>query len=460
MHDTDVFLIYPEIDSSSPWKMDTPLMPPLGLAFLAAILKKDGYRVKILDNSIEKKPVDELLEIVEKESPSLVGLSCLSVNFQRTIQIAKCIKEKIHIPIVVGGPHATVLPETLQLPFIDYICVREGEITLLELCRALRNGSSVENIRGLFHRIPGAWSFTGQRELLEDLDVLPHPARDLLPISKYRNKADETSAETVLSMNTSRGCPFDCTFCSVRSIWGRKRRTFSVKWILDDIGELITSYNANGIYFYEDNFTMSPGRVESICDGIIERNYNIKWVCEGRIGSLSLPLLRKMKNAGCETVKFGIESGSQRILDLIQKGITLEQVRETRNLCKKAKMNFACFFMLGIPSETDEDRNKTIKLIKELKPHYLVLSIFIPTPKSVLYETLIKTQSYKYMDQNYFLYLDEFDRHELERLKEEIISSWTRNCLNLSLRSSIALKKIAKKILRSLKASLRFVNEE
>lgn len=421
-----VLLIYPELDLASPWYMEQPLMPPLGLAFLAGILRKHGYDVHIIDNTVEKNSPAELSNVVGRESFCLIGISCLSANYQSTIAIAKYLKHTLRVPIIIGGPHATVLPETLQFPYIDYICIGEGELTLLELCHTLTTGKCVETVKGLRFNASGEWIDTGRRALMTDLDSLPHPARDLLPIFKYRNSADEISTSPVLSMNTSRGCPFDCTFCSVQSIWGRRSRTFSAEWILEDIDEVVKTYHAQGLYFYEDNFTLLPKRVDTLCDELIRRDYPLKWACEGRIGSLALPLLKKMKKAGCETIKFGIESGSQRILDVIQKGITLREIRETRALCRKAGIKFACFILLGIPSETDEDRQMTLEFVRELQPEYLVTNIFIPTPKSQLYEEILQSGCYDHIDENYFIYLKEFEKEGLYKTEQDIIATWRK----------------------------------
>lgn len=436
----DVLLICPEIDPHSPWYMERPLMPPLGLAYLAGILRKHGYQVKIIDNTIEKYSLLQLSEIVERTSPFLIGISCLSVNYSPALRTAEFLRQHYHIPIIVGGPHATILPETLQHPYIDFICKGEGEFTLLELCDAIKNKKNPATIPGLMLNTSGKWSVTEERVLIHDLDSLPHPAIDLLPVSKYQNKADELGVYPVLSMSTSRGCPFDCTFCSVSSIWHRKYRTFSADWVLDELAILIQTYHAKGIYFYEDNFTLSPTRVAAICRGMLQRGYTVKWVCEGRIGSLSLPLLKTMKRAGCETIKFGIESGSPRILDMIQKGITLEEIRHTRKLCKKADIKFACFIMLGIPSETDEDRRKTLELIQDIKPDYLVLNVYIPTPKSALYDEILQEQCYAYRDENYFLYLNEFDQDELKKSQEAILTAWKNQEHTMSLFDNLIQK--------------------
>ncbi len=421
----DVLLIYPGLDASSVATMERPLMPPLGLSYLAAMLMQHGYPVRIFDNSLEKKTRQEVAALVRECAPLFVGVSCLSANYLASVALVEEIRAISAVPVVVGGPHPTMLPETFQLPCIDYICLGEGELTLLELAEYLRERKGdLAAISGLWYRREGVWTSTGRRAAIGDLNILPHPARQLLQISRYQNQTEEVSASPVLSMNTSRGCPYSCSFCSVQGVWGRTYRTFSIDWILDDLGEVIGIYGARGVYFYEDNFTLSAERVEAICDGILARGYQIKWACEGRIGSLSLPLLKKMKLAGCETVKFGIESGSPRILELIAKEVSLDKVLETRELCREAGIKFACFFLIGIPTETEEDRQMTLDFIRLIGPDQLVLNVYIPMPDSPLYRQLLASEQPYRKDGNFILHRPPEEQADLDGWANRIISVW------------------------------------
>jgi len=391
-----IFLIYPEMDKASLFKMNRPLLPPLGLSFLAGYLNKNGYEVRIIDNTVDNKTHNDIALFINQWNPLLIGIQCLSVNFQSCLALTQIIKKVSNFPIVIGGPHATVMSETLQKPYIDFVCVGEGEETLLSLAISLKNETN-ENIPGLWRNQNG-WVFGGDRKWIANLDVIPHPARHLLTGS-YTNRVAELSAYPVLAVNSSRGCPFACTFCSVESMWGRQYRSFSVDWILEELN-ILKKMNVQGIYFYEDNFTFSAKRVMEICQGIQNKNYKFEWACEGRIGSVPLELLKEMKKAGCRLIKFGIESGSPKILELMNKRINIDETIKTRELCKMAGIAFACFFMIGFPGETEEDRGLTLNFIRKLKPDQLVIGSFIPIPKSKTYQDLLITHDYDHIDSN------------------------------------------------------------
>lgn len=220
MPDVDITLINPHPIKDSPFYTGE-LLPPLGLAFLAAVLRKNGYEVRIIDNYLHRASVKECVKEVVKQSPFLVGLTCTSITYQPCIELAKEIKNRLEVPIVVGGPHPTVLPESmLQHPFIDYVVIGEGEYTLLELATKIEKGEDPKKVKGLMYGEGNKCVFTGHREFIKNLDSLPHPARDLLPMSLYPNRTEFCSSFPVLSINSSRGCPFGCRFCSVSSIWG------------------------------------------------------------------------------------------------------------------------------------------------------------------------------------------------------------------------------------------------
>jgi radical SAM superfamily enzyme YgiQ (UPF0313 family) len=385
--------------------MEMPAMAPLGLAFIAGTLCQQGWRVRILDNAVERLEPTRIAAQVRESGAFVAGIACTSLSFHNTLRVAGALRGATSARVVVGGPHATLMPETLMVPCVDFVVSGEGEITMAELCAGLRDGTDASLIAGLHCRLEeGRWQRTAVRPRLANLDVLPHPRRDLMPVNRYLNQTTEVAAGRVLSASTSRGCPYDCAFCSVEGVWGRGYRSFSASWVLDDLEELASVYQADGVYFYEDNFTLNQKRVAALCQGLRERRPNLRWACEGRIGSLSPELLREMKAAGCQTVKFGIESGSPRILQLIAKDIVLPAVLDTRRLCRQAGLRFACFFMVGLPGETDEDRRQTLEFVRRLQPDLIIVNVFTPIPRSKLYLGLLKGRRFASMDDNFVLH--------------------------------------------------------
>lgn len=208
-------------------------------------------------------------------------------------------------------------------------------------------------------------------------------------------------------MNTSRGCPFNCAFCSVDSIWGKQYTYFSADRIISEIEYLIEKFGAKGIYFAEDNFTLNLKRVEEFCEKLINRNVNIHWDCETRVDNMSKDedLIKLMSTAGCRSVYLGVESGSQRVLDRLNKKITVEQIERTINWCKKYNIRTYCSLIVGVPGETFEDYLLTKKLMDKLKPHIYGFNVFVGIPNSPLYNYVLENNLYEYIDDVGLLYL-------------------------------------------------------
>jgi len=423
----DIVLVNPQPMANSPFTEGEKL-PPLGLAYLAAVLRKNGYEVSIIDNYLERIPEDNVIKKIKRYNPSMVGLTCTSTTYLSSLHLAKKVKEEMAIPIIFGGPHPTVLRERiLQHPFVDFIVIGEGEHTLLELVGKILTRDDKRDIKGIMHRKANDTVFTGSRPFIQNLDSLPHPALELLPMAKYP-RTEVCSRKPALSINTSRGCTFNCSFCSVHSIWGRRFRYFSSSWVLDEIERLVDTYGAKGIYFREDNFTINSKRVTDICNGILERHLDLVWVCESRVDLVYPKLLEKMKKAYCETIWFGAESGSQRVLNLINKGITVEQTKKAVNMCRKTKIKVGLSFMIGIPGETMEDMKKTLKLAKELDPDYCWFNIFIGIPFSPLYNQIVERKQYSHIDEAFLVYVktEEFDYDLIRGIQEMFEREYVR----------------------------------
>ena len=383
-----VVLVYSEADPDAPWSMGQPLMPPLGLPFLAGVLDHAGYDVALVDMSVRKWPLDDIVR-----NALAIGIWVGSISYQPAKRLATELRARTSAPLILGGPHVTAMPETCAWPEVDYLCVGEGEVSILEILARIRGGA----VRDGAPRVVRSPLMS-----VDALDALPHPRVDLMPVDAYANGASEVSTLGVFPLNTSRGCPFDCSFCSVRSVWGPKYRTFSPEWVLDEIGLRRDVLHAKGLYFYEDHFTAQPKRVMAICDGMVERGWVMPWACEGRLDSISPGLLERMRAAGCECIKFGIESGSPRMLKVLNKELDLELAKRVRKMVRDAGIKFAAFMMWGLPGETPEDERLSAAFMAELQVDYLISNRFTPTPRSALYNQLVNDPSY-HVDDNHFL---------------------------------------------------------
>ncbi len=368
---------------------------PLGLAYLAAVLEKDGFEVRIIDCPQSNMMYDKLTKLVKDENPQMIGITATTLSFPNAVDAAK--KIKLEIPdsyIVLGGPHVTAAPdEAIKNTCFDIGVLREGEITLLEIARKMRDEDRAfdkSSIRGVVYLEDGTVKFTQMREYIKDLDSLPFPARHLLPpISEYHPTPISCRNPPLGTLITTRGCPNQCAFCD-RKIFGNLTRFRSPGNIVDEIEELIEKYGAKEIKFWDDTFTANQQRAFDICDEIIRRKINIPWSCLTRVNTVSKELLKRMKDAGCWQVAYGLESGSQKILDLMKKGITIEQSTNAVKWTKEVGLNVRGYFVLGFPGETRETIRNTINFAKKMKLDGANFYMFIPFPGAEIFHHLDK----------------------------------------------------------------------
>jgi len=346
-------------------------MPPLGIAWLAAVLRENGFgNVILIDSVINKYSNQQIIDLLKKQDPDIIGLSFGTQNRFLAFDTAREIKKNFPaIPIVVGGPHPTLTAEdTLRsIPEIDIVGRGEGEYTFLDLVKAINKKEELYRIKGIsFKNKKGQIIHNPNREPIADLDTLPMPARDLLSIDDYKQTIP-LSDKICTSMINSRGCPYNCVYCSTSEQWGHKIRHRSPQNVVDEIEYLMKNYKLDGVGFFDDVFTMDRVRVIEICKEIIKRNLNIYWWCEARANTIDAELVEWMKKSGCEHISMAIESGSNRILKNIKKAITVEQGIEAAKIIKKAGIKLKVFFMHGLPGETYEDIKKTVFLSRYLE---------------------------------------------------------------------------------------------
>jgi len=360
-------------------------MPPLGLMYLASyLLKNSTHSVKIIDCELEKINHEQLREILINEKPDVVGITTMTFTLPAVLSLVDLIKEiDPAIKTVLGGPHVFIYPkETINLPGIDFLVLGEGEITFKELLDNLYEPAVLRQIKGLVFKDGKEIVNTGLRPAIADLDELPFPARELLPYERYHSALSEKYPVT--TMFTSRGCPFNCLFCD-RPHLGKNFRCRSASNVVKEM-ETCAQMGIKEIFIYDDTFTVNRQRVVDICQKIISRGININWDIRARVDTVDLELLTLMKQAGCVRIHYGVEAGTQKILNVLRKGITIEKVINTFANTQKLGIMTLAYFMIGSPEETKEDIAETIKLALAIKPDFVSFSITTPYPSTPLYQ--------------------------------------------------------------------------
>ncbi|RLG92853.1 MAG: B12-binding domain-containing radical SAM protein [Candidatus Hecatellales archaeon] len=360
--------------------------PPMGLTYLAAVLEKYGYHVEILDAPVLSLSHEQIEEEIKKREPDIVGITATTAMINSALQVAKTAKTVLPESIVVlGGIHVTFSYESImrENPFVDIACIGEGEYTLLELVQTLEKEGDLKNVKGIVYRKNGELVKNQPRPLIENLDELPFPARHLLPMHKYKAFGENMILGTIL---TSRGCPFNCIFCSSSLLFGKKFRARSPKNVVDEVEQFQEAYKTRYVEFVDDTFTFDRKRAEAICKEIIDRKLDTRWVCSCRVDLIDKELMQTLKKAGCVMIYFGVESGVQRIINLMRKGIKLEQAERVMKWAREVGIETVASFVFGIPGETWEDAMQTIKFAKKLNPDYVQFSIATPFPGTELYQ--------------------------------------------------------------------------
>ncbi len=361
---------------------------PLGIAYIAAVLEEAGHDVRIIDGIAEEKSLQQIVR--QAQHFDFVGVSACTSFAKRAFEAVNAIKEASGAPIIFGGPHATVLPqEVVENKSVDFVVVGEGEYTVRDLVSAVENGKKVEKVQGLYFKKGKKLRFTGQRPFVKDVDQLPMPARHLLPMHLYTGSESRAKRLPSHSLITSRGCPFSCSFCG--HIFGRNFRPHSPKRVLEEMQLLVEKYKTRDLGFWDDNFTVDKKRVIKICEMMKERNWDVTSSCEARVDCVDASVLKALKGAGCEFILYGVESGSQRVLDSIRKGFLKDKVRETFRLTKRIGIGIRGYFLIGLPGETRHDILQTIQFAKELNPTVATFTLFTPLPGTDAYTKAVKS---------------------------------------------------------------------
>jgi anaerobic magnesium-protoporphyrin IX monomethyl ester cyclase len=397
----DILLIFPQIGINERYSRNVGSVgghiPPLGLASLAAYIREKGFKVGILDAAVEGLSEKTVARKVVESRPRAVGFSSITSNFHRAAITAGLVKAKCpDILVMLGGPHASVVPGKVLEDHgcFDVVVKGEGELTLTEIMDRFREDAwnlallrkRLGSVKGIYYRKKNKILSTGEREHIKDLDDLPFPARDLLPMEKYRPLPHQYKRLPVFHMFVIRGCPFNCSFCSNNAVFGRKIRARSVAKVIAEMKHLKETYGVREIMFFEDIMTSDKKWMHEFCSLMIETKLDIVWSCYSRVDTITEEMLKHMKKAGCWNILFGYESGDQSLLDNIGKRITIAQIETANRLCKQVGIEIRASFILGLPGETPKLARKTIEFAKKLNPDYVQFCIATPFPGTRLHE--------------------------------------------------------------------------
>jgi len=413
-----------------PSKASNPIMP-LGLAYLAVSLENAGIPVEVIDAWAEGYSFERLERELARKNPDIVGITMMSPFYGAAMRTVDAARANTKAKIVVGGAHPSAVPaECLRdNSGIDFAVIGEGERTLVELAKAIFEGrKDTSAIKGLAFRQGGKIITTLRSDAVEDLDILSPPARHLFPTKKYRTHPPYGKENPYMTLITSRGCPFQCTYCS-KSVFGSKYRFMSPAKVLWEIKHIKKNYGVKELHFYDDDFTMDMNRAEEICDLLKAQNVDISWSCTTRVDLVNRRLLEKMKASGCWLISYGIESADEGVLKKIKKGYTTEDVKRAFSLTKNVGIRTAGFFMVGLPGETRRSLKKTIEFSLDLDPDFVSWGITALYPGSPLYDSLnlryhpeIKkghASGSPYGDGYALIYEDTLSRRELEEYVKE-----------------------------------------
>lgn len=361
------------------------LTPPLDIGYCAAILEKQSYDTEFIDTATKKASIKSLTKIIAKEQFDFVIIKPSLRAIKHVTDLAQSIKKISHAVIILIGPVPSLVPQKFLFKDtpIDFCVIGEPELILPKLVKTV-NSKKESNIKGIAF-FKKKLILAQQQKYIKNLDKLPFPKHSFFINRGYNffYPLDVKERKKMGFMLSSRGCPFNCTFCSPmeRASYGNEYRGRSAKNVVDEM-EFLVSHGVNGIYFMDDLFTFDKKRVEEICEEIVKRKLDVKWAVQSRVGNLSDETLKKMKIAGCSTICLGIESGNERILKQLNKRIELDEIEKTVKEMKRNGINTVGFFIIGNPTETTKEILNTMQFAKKLKLDMIQVHFFTPYPGS------------------------------------------------------------------------------
>ena len=437
-----------------------PNYPPLGLAYLAGMLKKENKDYDVLDLRLYSDWKNILIKKL-KENYELVGITCTTFDFNSSKELARIIKENSKSKVILGGPHPTLIrKEILNNKDFDFGIIGEGEYTIIELLNALESKSLLKQINGLVYRKDGSLIENNPRPLIENLDSLPFPEYEKFDLKRYHGDTSMMGIikrRTIMPLLSSRGCPFGCIYCSIGLIMGKKFRARSPENIIAEIKHLKQKYNAGIIDFLDDNFTLDINRSKEICKLMIKENIKIKWGLPNgiRVDKLDDELVLLMKKAGCHEISLGIESVDNEILKELKKGTTLETIENAIKILRKNKIPIRAFFLIGSPKGTKQEVLNALTFAINNNLNESIWSMLVPYPS---------TEFNKWVDKNHLWIVDnpeekiinyadtgigyigslyettEFSAKEKEKVYEYVTKTWDKYELDRSIKKKLIRK--------------------
>lgn len=380
------------------------MLPPLGVGYLAAYIRPRGHKVVLIDSPLYDYDCAGAADAIMRSKPDIVGMSVLTKCAHSAYALAKALKQKDKsLPIVFGGAHVTSFFENIfnECPDVDYLIPGEGEESLEELLDRLEEKQEVGDIKGLLVRLSDGTSIaTAPRIPVKDLDTLPSPVRDIYDNHLYVPLPNQNRRLPATTVITSRGCPYGkCRFCYQGGCYSSPYRRRSPENVVSEIGNLVQTLKVKEIIFWDDNFCVNYNWIELFCDLLDEKQLDIGWTVQGRVNTVSEKMLMRMAASGCYNIYYGLESGSQEMLDFVQKGITLEQSRNAVKWAKRAGMEIRGSVIFAMPSDTPEISEQTIRFACELNVDWMIFYPYHVQPGTFLgeiasdYGTILEEQA-------------------------------------------------------------------
>jgi anaerobic magnesium-protoporphyrin IX monomethyl ester cyclase len=372
---------------------------PLGLAYIAGSLEKAEHNVTIVDGCVEQMSIDGIVEKVLNTNPELVGTSATTPVISNALEVLEKIKwNDPSIATVIGGPHiSATASQTISdnTNVVDFAVVGEGENTILEIIDYLDGNRDLEHIDGLVYFTKGAICKGNSRKLIDDLDTIPFPARHLFDVGKYVNAIRFDGTKPPISLTSSRGCFGKCTFCGSQTTWGRKVRFRSPQNIIDEIKYCHKNYGSTSFIFVDDTFTANRKHVIDTCKLIIKLPFQVEMFCSSRVDTIDDEKLDWLKQAGCDCITYGIESGDTDILKIMKKNTTVDMIRKAVDITKGHRIKTHGSFILGNFGDTHDTINATVDLAINLGLDQAQFTVLIPLPGTECYEQAIEFDRFK-----------------------------------------------------------------
>jgi anaerobic magnesium-protoporphyrin IX monomethyl ester cyclase len=362
------------------------IVMPLGIASIAAYIREKGFSVGIIDAQAQKLSLEQLRKKIKEFKPEIVGITSMTPTVHDDLAVARLAKEE-GCYTVLGGPQINAMPrETLKNEFVDFGILGEGEYPMYRLIQAIEGKINYNEVPGLIFKNAGNDIVAGEPYIHPDIDLIPFPARDLIPINKYFSLISNGRLTTICP---GRGCPFHCGFC-FKQPTDKNVRFRNPVTVVDEIEEVIGKYSINEIDFVSDTLTLKKEFIEGLCNEILERNIKISWIAPTRVDCVDPAMLRLMKRSGCRSLRFGVESGSAKILESMNKSTNLEQIIRAFQWAKEAKIETFAYLIIGYLNETEETVKQTLRFVKELKPDLLMYNVATPLPCTALFSQAVQ----------------------------------------------------------------------